>query len=100
MKEVVFLSGADADLQQIYSELEERAAGEPFLVLVDRKLELLRQFPAIAPRYKVAPLRKFRIGRTPYGVFYSIESGRVMVIAIQDLRQAPETIARIIQQRL
>jgi len=100
MMEVVVLSGADADLDDIYSQLEERGSGERFLLALDRKLELLRSFPEMAPRSLTAQVRKTKIGRTPFGVFYTIEGRRLMVIAIQDLRQNPETLARIIRSRL
>jgi plasmid stabilization system protein ParE len=100
VKEAVFLSGADTDLQEVYTILEERGAGDAFLSAVDRKLELLRRFPSMAPAYEVEPLRKLRVGRTPYGIFYAVERTRIMVIAIQDLRQEPETLARLIRRRL
>ena len=98
--EVVILSGADADLDEIYAFLEESSGGDKFLHSLDRKLELLRTFPEIAPRAQVSKLRQTRIGKTPYGVFYSIEGKRLMIVAIQDLRQDPKTIARIIRGRL
>jgi plasmid stabilization system protein ParE len=100
VKEAVFLSGAEADLQEIYAILEERGAGDSFLNGIDRRLELLRRFPSMAPAYVVEPLRKARVGRTPYGIFYSVEGARIMVIAIQDLRQDPGTLARLIRRRL
>ena len=38
--EVVILSGADADLDEIYAFLEESSGGDQFLQSLDRKLEL------------------------------------------------------------
>ena len=40
-------------------------------------------------------VRKVKIGRTPYGLFYTIEGKRLMVIAVQDLRQEPGNLARL-----
>ena len=45
-------------------------------------------------------VRKVKIGRTPYGLFYTIEGKRLMVIAVQDLRQDPGNFARIIRSRI
>ena len=98
--EVVILSGAEVDLDEIYARLEERGGGEKFLRATDHKLELLRTFPRLAPRSYAEKVRKTRIGRTPFGLFYAIEGQRLMVIAVQDLRQDPRTLARIIRSRL
>jgi plasmid stabilization system protein ParE len=46
--EVVVLSGAEADLDEIYHQIGE-SAGERLLLTLDRKLELLRTFPRLAP---------------------------------------------------
>ena len=100
MMEVVILSGADSDLDEIYSHLEENAGGDRFLLAIDRKLELLRTFPRMAPRTQRSKLRKVKIGRTPYGLFYTIEARRLMIIAVQDLRRNPRELARIISARL
>lgn len=98
--EVVFLSGAEADLDEIYDRLDAGGNGERFLLALDRMLELLRTFPRMAPRALSTKLRKAKIGRTPFGVFYTIEGRRLMVIAVQDLRQDAATIARIVRSRL
>ncbi|MEQ1860072.1 MAG: type II toxin-antitoxin system RelE/ParE family toxin [Chthoniobacteraceae bacterium] len=98
--EVVILSGADADMDEIYVRLDERGGGEAFLLAMDRKLELLRTFPHMAPRTQSAKVRKAKIGRTPFGVFYTVEGKRLMVVEVQDLRQDPRTLAKVIRARL
>ena len=98
--EVVILSGADSDLDEIFALLDETSGGEKFLQALDRKLELLRSFPELAPRAKISAVRRTRIGKSAYGLFYTIEGKRLMIIALQDLRQDPKTIARIIRRRL
>ncbi len=64
--EVVILSGAEADLDEIYLRSED---GEGFLQDLDRRLELLRTFPLSAPASFLARVRKLRIGRTHRGFF-------------------------------
>ena len=39
--EVVILSGAEADMDEIYAAVEENSGGDRFLVAIDRKLDLL-----------------------------------------------------------
>ena len=83
--EIVVLSGAEADLDEIY---------------LDQNLELLRTFPRLAPQRLQAKVRRVKIGRTPFGLFYTIEGRRLMVVAAQDLRKDPCALARIIRGRL
>ena len=96
----MILSGADADLDEIYARLEEAGGGDRFLLAMDRKLELLRGFPRMVPPALLKKVRKVKVGRTSYGLFYTIEGRRLMVIAVQDLRHDPRTIAKIILSRL
>jgi len=67
---------------------------------MDRKLELLRAFPRLAPPGLHTKVRCVKIGRTPFGLFYTIESRRLMVVAVQDLRKDPQTLAKLIRARL
>jgi len=98
--EVVILSGAEADLDELHAQAEKTGGGERLLLAVDRELELIRNFPQLVPVSLQARVRRVRIKRTPYGVFYTIEGSRVMILAIQDLRQDPEAIAKAIRRRL
>jgi plasmid stabilization system protein ParE len=86
-------------LDDIYLRLGEKG-GERFLLLLDRKLELLRKFPDIGSRAGFPKLRKIRVARTPFAAFYAVEGKRLMIIAIQDLRQDPKDLARVIRSRL
>ena len=97
--EIVILSGAEGDLDEIYRQIGERGGESVFLAL-DRKLELLVTFPRLAPPRLQARVRRVKIGRTPFGLFYTIEGRRLMVVAVQDLRQDPGALARIIRARL
>jgi plasmid stabilization system protein ParE len=98
--EVVILSGAEADLDEIYSRVEERGGGERLILALDRKLELLRTFPRLAPPSLQAKVRRVKIDRTPFGLFYTIEGRRLMIVAVQDLRQDPKVLAKLIRARL
>ncbi len=100
MMEVIIVSGAEVDIDEIYAALDETNGGDKFLHSLDVKLGLIRNFPEIAPRSQVAVLRKTRIGKTVFGLFYKVEGRRIMVIAVQDLRQDPKTIAKTIRRRL
>ena len=85
--EVVILSGADADLDEIFSRMETSGGGERFLLAVDRELELIRNFPQLVPISLQAKVRRAKIKRTPFGIFYTIEGNLLMIVAIQDLRK-------------
>ncbi len=98
--EIVILSGAESDMDEIYARIDETGGGDKFLLAMDRKLELLRGFPRIVPPALMKKVRKLGIGRTPYGLFFTIEGKRLMVVAVQDLRQDPRTLAQIIRSRI
>jgi len=70
------------------------------LLEIDRKLELLRIFPRLHRPGLAKKVRRVRIGRKPYGLFYTLEGRRLFVVAIQDLRMKPSDLARIILSRL
>jgi hypothetical protein len=60
---------------------------------LDAALTLLRRNPAMAPVYAKS-YRRMLIRDCPYGVFNSVHPTRLVVVAIMDLRQDPETIRR------
>ena len=51
MREIIWTRAAEADLQAAYEELEnfQEGAGDSFLLLIDAAIELLKQFPEVAP---------------------------------------------------
>ena len=86
MNEVVLLSGAQADLLELYAR-----SGDKGYQRIDRELELNRRMPEIAPVFA----RRFRrrvVTGTPFGIFYTRVGARVIVSAILDLRQDPAMI--------
>lgn len=53
----------------------------------------LRTFPEIAPIFHRS-YRRLLLPHFPYGIFYTLESGRIIIAAITDLRQDPDAIRR------
>ena len=93
--QVELLRGAEADLLENYVRLEEsrEGLGDRFYRTIDYALERIRQFPEIAPVYQ-GSYRRLVVRPFGCGIFYSIEGQRIMVGAILDLRQGPESIRR------
>ena len=95
MTDLIFLLQADQDIQTAFNRYEEYQSGrgEVFLRQLEAALALLRQHPEIAPvyedRYRRMLMRDF-----PYGIFYEAQPTRIIIGAIMDLRQDPETIRR------
>lgn len=96
---VEFLSGADADLQDIFNQFEDYrdGFGAEFLTVVDAYLARLAVFPEIAPVY-FENIRRQVMNRFPYGIFYEPQPARILVTAILDLRQDKEQITQRLGQ--
>lgn len=92
---VVFLSGADADLQSAFNQFEDyhEGFGVEFMQAVEAHLSRAAMFPLLAPVY-VGKVRRLVLRGFPYGIFYEPQPTRVIVVAILDLRQNPERIRR------
>ncbi len=95
---VEFLSGADADLQNIFNRFEDyrEGFGVEFMTVVDAYLGRISAFPELAPLY-FEKVRRQVMQRFPFGIFYQPYPTRVLVVAILDLRQDPEAIRRRLQ---
>ena len=95
MTDLILLLQADHDIQAAFNRYEEFQAGrgEVFMRCLDAALTLLRQHPEIAPAYR-GRFRRMLIRDFPYGIFYEVQPKRIIVGAIMDLRQDPETIRR------
>jgi hypothetical protein len=92
---VEFLSGADAELQEIFNRFEDcrEGLGVEFMTAVDAYLARIAAFPEIAPVY-VERVRRQIMRGFPYGIFYAPHPTRILVTAILDLRQDPQKIQR------
>ena len=92
---VVFLAGADADLQAAFNRFEDyrEGFGVEFMQAVEAHLARVAMFPLLAPVY-LGKIRRRVLRGFPYGVFYEPHATRIIVVAILDLRQDPERIRR------
>jgi hypothetical protein len=95
---VVFLSGADADLQAAFNRFEDyrEGFGGEFMAAVDAHLARIAAFPLLAAVY-LGGIRRQVMRGFPYGVFYEPLATRILVVAVLDLRQDPERIRRRLQ---
>ena len=95
MSELVFLLSADADIQTAYEfhEAVQSGRGEVFMRHLDVAFGQIRNFPSIAPLFHES-YRRLLIHGFPYGIFYSLEGGRIIVSGVMDLRQDPGAIRR------
>src|ERR1700726_2965930 len=90
---IVLLLSAERDLQVAYNWVEEHRRGREqfFLQDVDLRLEHLKKFPLIGRLYR-GRYRRLLIPRYPFGIFYVVESNRIVIHAVLDLRQDPKKI--------
>lgn len=90
---VVFLLAAEVDIQCAYNLLEDfsEGFGDRFIASLEEAVEQIARFP-LSCRLVVEDYRRLLLPRFPYGLFYVVESGRIVVHAVMDLRQNPETI--------
>jgi plasmid stabilization system protein ParE len=95
MTDLILLLQADHDIQSAFNRYEEFQAGrgEVFIRHLDAALTLVRQHPELAPVYG-GRYRRMLIRNFPFGIFYEVLPQRIVVGAILDLRQDPETIRR------
>jgi plasmid stabilization system protein ParE len=84
--EIVFLLAAELDLFQAYEQ-----SGEPLHNKIDATLDQLKLHPRIGPMFK-EPFRRKLIIKTPYAIYYTIEGERIIIHAIVDQRQNPDSV--------
>jgi toxin ParE1/3/4 len=95
VSELVFLFSADADIQTAYEFYEafQSGRGEIFMRHLDVAFGQLRAFPEIAPLFHES-YRRLLVHGFPYGIFYSLEGGRIIISGVMDLRQDPGGVRR------
>src|SRR5215203_3833750 len=101
MRDVVWTYAAESDLQSLFDEFESKGegTGEQFFELIDSALELLKQFPQMAPVFK-GPYRRFLLRDGRHGLFYAVEARGIILHAVADLRRDPEELRRRFQRFL
>ena len=92
---VVFLLAADMDVQAVYDYLESlnEGLGDSFLTVLEAGTQQIALFP-LSCRLHLDDYRRLVLPRFPCGLFYVVESNRIVIHAVMDLRQNPETIRR------
>lgn len=95
MMDLILLLSADQDIQSAFNRYEEvqDGRGEVFIGHLEAAFTLLRTHPEIAPVFR-NPYRRLLLKDFPYGIFYQAQPTRLIVAAVMDLRQDPESIER------
>lgn len=93
MRDLIFLLGAETDIQLAYNRLEDfqEGRGTVFMQCLDAAFSHLRLHPESGPSYH-APYRRLLVSKFPYGIFYEVQARRVVIAAIVDLLQNPNAI--------
>ena len=91
----VFLLGAEIDIQQAYEQFEEwsEGHGDRFLRELEAAVRLISDHPASA-RLHLDDYRRSVIIHFPRAIFYVVESDRIVIHAVMDVRQDPLAIVR------
>lgn len=94
MIEVIVLPSVEANVQEHYNRLAERAGfsvADEWSEMLDDGLALLQEHPAIGPVYPpLRPLRRLVLDDERYALIYAIEGRRVMVHAVVDTRRGDD----------
>ena len=97
-REVIWIWAAEADAQDAFLRMEETTALR-FVATTDSLVALLQSFPQLASMWH-PPVRRALIRRSHFGLFYVIEPKRLVILALQDLRQDPDRLKREVLRRL
>ena len=90
-REVVIRPEAESDIGDAYAwyEKQREGLGFDFLLCVEETIDRIRETPEAYPRvHKQA--RRALIRRFPYGVFYIVETDKVVVVAVYHGRRDPK----------
>lgn len=88
---------ADVLSAAAYYESERYGLGIDFLNEVEHAAALIAATP-LAFTLVEDRVRRVLLRRFPYGVFYEVGDARDLIIAVVDLRQAPEEILRTLMR--
>jgi plasmid stabilization system protein ParE len=93
--ELVLILSADLDIQRMYEFWEacQPARGDLFLSHLDLAFGQLRRHPKSAPVFHRA-YRRLMVPGFPLGIIYVAEANRIVVGAVVDVRQDPQSILR------
>ena len=81
------------DLEEMYRYIDRQtpALARVAKGTIERRIQLLSEFPFIAPETDVAGVYGLVIGRYPYTVYYRMERDDVWIVHIRHERRQPWT---------
>ena len=81
---------AELDIKDAYAWYEERSPGlgAQFVVEIDESLVLIAREPEMYQKVHRS-LRRALIHRFPYGIFYTAETNRIVVLAVMHTARHP-----------
>lgn len=99
--EATWTHGAEADLLEVFSRAEDfsAGAGESLLNETGELVALLRQHPFLG-RLWLDPVRKVTMRRSGLGLFYTLETRGLVVIAVLNLRRDRPALLDEIRRRM
>lgn len=90
-KAIRYRRAARTELRDAYRWYEARhpGLGEDLLRRVDEALDRIRQGPDAFPVVHPAGIRRVRVGRFPYAVFYRVEGVTIVIYAVYHGKRDP-----------
>ncbi len=85
--EILLIQSAEIDWFQLFAQY-----GEAFDSRFNQSTERLKSNPELGPPYRGNRVRRLVIQKTPWGIFYVPEPTRIIILAVEDLRQNPDLI--------
>jgi plasmid stabilization system protein ParE len=81
-------AAADVEEAWLWYEAQREGLGDEFLQVVQDALESIAAFPESAPLVQ-RDIRRHLLRRFPYGLFYRLIQGQVVVVACFHARRSP-----------
>jgi toxin ParE1/3/4 len=99
-RELVVRPEASADALEASRWYEERidGLGLRFLYELDAAMISIRKSPSSYPIYR-HEIRRIRVNRFPYGVFFAVTEFRVVVLGVFHLHRDPRQLRKTLRQR-
>ena len=99
--EGVWTRGAESDLLEIFSNAEDFSpgSGERLVHQTGELVSLLQKQPYLG-RLWCTPVRKVNIRRSGLGLFYAVESRRLIILAVLGLHRSQAALLDEIRRRL
>ncbi len=94
--QLVFRQKASAHLVEIheYYENQKQGLGDEFFLSVDATLNALKRNPLIF-QLKFKKIRCATLSRFPYGIYYSQEASRIVVLSIIHFKRNPKLLRKL-----